>query len=177
MVFWKLSRKKKEEDLEAIECYKKKKQKRKFAPQAIDTIENKINGCSDVRKNRMVIEFNDYESASVKSITVRSNTNIKCTTRFMSGKLLMFAQLSLKSFIYSLVELLIFPEENPTVSNIYDKYDIDRILCYHVLTDTDSTSLECIIVSEVGSTYPESKVRDILFEIFSNTRIRDQFDK
>ena len=52
----------------------------------------------------MVIEFND-ESPSVKTIAVKLNNNIKCTTRFMSGKLLTFAKLSLKSFIYSLVEL------------------------------------------------------------------------
>ena len=38
----------------------------------------------------------------------------------MSEKLLMFAKLSLKSFIYSLVELLAFPEENPIVQQIYD---------------------------------------------------------
>ena len=58
----------------------------------------------------------------------------------MSEKLLMFAKLSLKSFIYSLVELLAFPEENPIVHQIYDKYNIEWIYCYHVLTDTDSTS-------------------------------------
>ena len=125
----------------------------------------------------MVIEFNDYKSASVKSIAVKSNTDIKCTTRFMSWKLLVFAKLSLKSFIHSLVELLAFPEQNPILSNIYDKYDINRIFCYHVLTNTDSASLQFIIVSDPRSTYPECKVRDILFEIFSNTEIRDQFDK
>lgn len=48
----------------------KKRKKRKFTPQSIDTIENKINGCLDIRKNIMVIEFNDYKSASVKSIAV-----------------------------------------------------------------------------------------------------------
>ena len=95
----------------------------------------------------------------------------------MSGKLLMFAKLSLKSFIYSLVELLTFPEENPIVSNIYDKCNIYRIFCYHVFTDTDSTSLQFIIVSDLNSTYPECKVRDILFEIFSTCKIRDRFDK
>ena len=125
----------------------------------------------------MVIEFNDYKSASVKSIAVKPNTDIKCTTRFMSRKLLVFAKLSLKSFFHSLVELLAFPEQNPIVSNIYDKYDINRIFCYHVLTNTDSASLQFIIVSDPRSSYPECKVRDILFEIFSNTEIRDQFDK
>ena len=69
----------------------------------------------------MLIEFNDSESSSIKTIVVKSNTSIKCTTRFMSGKLLMLAKLSLKSFIYSLVELLTFPEENPIVRQIYDK--------------------------------------------------------
>ena len=76
--------KKRDEDLEAIKCYERKKKKRKFAPQTVDTIENKIKGCADIRKNRMVIEFNDYNAASVKSINVKSNTNIKCTARFMS---------------------------------------------------------------------------------------------
>ena len=57
----------------------------------------------------MIIEFNEHESSSVKSIAVKSETNIKCTSRFMSGKILMFAKLSLKTFIYLLVELLDFP--------------------------------------------------------------------
>ena len=127
--------------------------------QTVDTIENKIKGCEDIRKNKMVIEFNDYTSSSVKSIAVKSNTNIKCTTRVMSGKLLMFAKLSLKSFIYSLVELLAFPEENPTVSKIFDKYEIERIFCYHILTNTDSTSLQFIIAFDPSSTFPEFKVR------------------
>ena len=78
----------------------------------------------------MVIEFNAYKSASVKSITIKDNSSMKCTTRFMSGKLLMFAKLSLKSFIYSLVELSSFPEENPIVAKIYDKYNIEQVLCY-----------------------------------------------
>ena len=53
----------------------------------------------------MILEFNDAQSASIKSVAVKDETSIKCTTRFMSRKLLMFAKLSLKSFIYSLVEL------------------------------------------------------------------------
>ena len=89
----------------------------------------------------------------------------------------MFAKLSLKSFIYSLVELLTFPEENPIVQQIYDKYQTERIYCYHVLTDTASTSSQFIIVSDPKSTFPECDVRFILFEIFSRTNIRNRFDK
>ena len=125
----------------------------------------------------MIIEFNEQRSSSIKSIAVKSETIIKCTTRFMSGKLLMFAKLSLKSFIYSLVELLHFPEENPVVSSIYKKYKIEQILYYQILTDTDSTSIQFIIVSDPDSSYPECDVWDILLEIFSMTEICDRFDK
>ena len=69
----------------------------------IYTKDAKIKDSQDLRKNKMLIEFNDSESSSIKTIALKSNTSIKCTTRFMSGKLLMFAKLSLKSFIYSLV--------------------------------------------------------------------------
>ena len=125
----------------------------------------------------MLLEFNDAQSSSINQIAVKTNTSIKCTTRFMSGKLLMFAKLSLKSFIYSLAELLAFPEENETVEKIYRKYGIEKIFCYHILTDTDSTSLNFLIISSAHSTFPESRVRDILFEIFSSTEIRKRFDK
>ena len=95
----------------------------------------------------------------------------------MSGKLLMFAKLWLKSFVYSIVELLSFPDLNPIVAKIYQKCDIERIICYHVLTDTDSTLLQFVIISDPASTYPECNVRDILFEILSRTNISDRFDK
>lgn len=142
--------------MEAIEIFGRKKNKRKFqTTSTVDTIENKTKNCEDLRKNCMLIEFNDYKSSSLKSISVKSKMNIKCTTRFMSGKLLMFAKLSLKSFIYSLVELLYFTQENPVVAEIYEKYKTERIFCYHVLTDTESTSIQFIIVCDIDCTYPE----------------------
>ena len=125
----------------------------------------------------MIIEFNDHKSASVKTIAVKTQTNVKCTTRFIFEKLLMFAKLSLKSFVYPIVELLSFPDLNPNVAKIYRKCDIERIICYHVLTDTDSTSLQFVIISDPASTYPECNVRDILFDIFSRIDISDRFDK
>ena len=155
-----------------------KRRKRKIQlSRPVDTIENKIENCEDIRKNKMIIEFTEHESSSVKSIAVRSETNIKCTSRFMSGKLLIFAKLSPKRFIYLLVELLHFPEENPIVASIYEKYDIEQIFCYQMLTDSDSTSIQFIIVSDPASLYPECDVRDILFEFFSKTEIRERFDK
>ena len=121
LFYFSIYERKLEEDLEAIELFSKRKKRKYQQPNTLDTIENKIKNCAGIRKNRMVIEFNDYKSSSVKSISVKTETNIKCTTRFMSGRLLIFVMLSLKSFIYSLVELLHFPEEHPIVAEKYEK--------------------------------------------------------
>ena len=86
----------------------------------------------------------------------------------------MFAKLSLKSFIYSLCETLHFP--GPKVKEIFEKYQIKKILCYHVLSDTDSTSLQFIIISDPNSDFPESKIRDVLFEVITKTDIYKCFD-
>ena len=92
----------------------------------------------------------------------------------MSGKLLMFAKLSLKSFIYTLTETLYFPDA--TVKEIYKKYQIDRKLCFHILTDSDSTSSLFIAIPEASNDFEESKVRDIIFEVIVKLSIYKRFD-
>ena len=89
----------------------------------------------------------------------------------------MSAKLSLKLFIYSLAELLTFPEENAIVQEIYDEYLIERILVFHIPTDTDSTSIQFVAISKIDSTFAEPGFRLIIFKIFSWTEIRERFDK
>ena len=119
---------KKEEHLDTGNSFEKNE---KFRKRKFQDIEEKISDCQDPRKTKMVVEFNEGESASVKPFAVKKKNVIKATTRFMSGKLLMFAKLSLKSFIYTLTETLYFP--NNIVKEIYKKYQIEKIICYHVL--------------------------------------------
>ena len=169
-----------DEKLEAIEGLIKKRKRRfqKFYNQKkIDSIEKQLENSMDLQKSKMLIEFNDLECSAIKHTAVKTKTNIKCTTRFMSGKLLMFAKLSLKSFIYSLAELLMFPEENEVVQQVYNKYLIEKILVYHILTDTDSTSIQFIAISKLESTFTENKFRNVLFEIISKNEIKGRFDK
>ena len=92
----------------------------------------------------------------------------------MSGKLLMFAKLSLKSFIYSLTELFSFPISK--VKEIYKKYQIGKIICYHNLTDTDSTALQFLVIFDPNSDFSESKIRDVIFEVIENSDIYRRFD-
>ena len=47
---------------------------------------------------------------------------------------------------------------------------------YHVLTDTESTALQSIIISNPNSDVPEPKFRDIIFEIIVPTKTYKWFD-
>ena len=95
-----------EEELDILDSYKKKIKIKKGRFKDAD---EKIIDCLDPRKTKVVVEFNDRESASIKSFAVKKLNKIKMTTRFMSGKLLMFAKRSLKSFIDDLSEIFWFP--------------------------------------------------------------------
>ena len=55
---------KKNEELEAADTYFRKKRKRKCYYRTPNTIKNEIKNCDDIRKNKMVVEFNKLESSS-----------------------------------------------------------------------------------------------------------------
>ena len=59
----------------------------------------------------MILEFNCQESVSIKYFAVKQSNQVKLTTRFLSGKMLMFAKLTLMSFVYEMLETFCFPEK------------------------------------------------------------------
>ena len=92
----------------------------------------------------------------------------------MSEKLLMLSKLSLKSFIYDIIERFFFPDEN--VKGISKKYGIKRVEIFHVLTDTDSAPLKFMFISDPNSEIPENKFRDIIFEITTSSEVYKRSD-
>ena len=119
------------------------------------------------------VEFNDRDSASIKSFAEGKRKEVRATTRFMSVKLLMFAKLYLKSFIYDVVETFCFPTEE--ISSLHKKYLIEKVEVFHVLTYTDSTALKFIFVSDPNSNLPEDKFKDIFFEVIVTSKIYKRF--
>ena len=57
-----------------------------------------------------MIEFDKNECNSIKSIVIKGNTTIDVSSQFIKGKMLMFAKLSLKSFIYDMIDVFCFPD-------------------------------------------------------------------
>ena len=60
------------EELDGVDSYEKNKKvkKRKFKE-----IDKKITDCLNPRKTKMVVEFNNSESASIKSFAVKKQIN------------------------------------------------------------------------------------------------------
>ena len=122
----------------------------------------------------MIIDFDCESSVSINLLIVNKNNTVKLTTRFFSGKMLMFAKLSLMSFIYDLVEAFYFPNEK--TKKIYKSCGIEKILPYHILTDTDSTSLMFAIICEFECNVPDDKFSDLIFKVIVENKIYDRFD-
>ena len=89
-------------------------------------------------KAKSMIEFDS--GFSIKSVAVQTNLNVKITTRFMKGKMLMFTKTSIISFVYDMINVFCFPEDNLKVQAMYGKHKIEKCFLYQNLTDADSTS-------------------------------------
>ena len=73
-----------------------------------------------IKKTKTMIDFDKNECNSIKSIIIKTDTNIDVSSRFIKGKMLMFAKLSLKSFVYDMIDVFCVP--NNEIQEIYDYY-------------------------------------------------------
>ena len=150
---------------------KKKRTKRKTTmTDFFDRIET-ANRKTNVKS---LIDFGAQQSNSVKAMISKQNCNIKATTRFLSGKMLMFAKVSIKSFVCDMIDVFMFPDEK--VQEIYKKYNIEKCYLYQCLTDTDSTSLNVIFLCDMNCKVSEECSRKILFEVMTQSKILNRLD-
>ena len=87
----------------------------------------------------------------------------------------MFSKVLIKSFVYDLIDVFMFPNED--IRKIYDKYKVDRCYLYQNLTDTDSTSVFFFVfICDLKSCVAERKSREIIFELMKKSKIFDRLD-
>ena len=86
----------------------------------------------------------------------------------------MFSKLSIKSFVYDLIDVFMFP--NQEIKRIYEKYQINKCYLYQNLTDTDSTSVFFVFICNLNSCISEDKAKDIIFEVMIQSEIFDRLD-
>ena len=72
----------------------------------------------------------------------------------------MVSKVSLKSFVYNLIDVFMFPNED--ARKIYDEYLVQKCYLYKNLTDTDSTSVFLLFIYHLGCSVDERKSRDTI---------------
>ena len=75
------------------------------------------------QKVKNLIDFDDQYSASIKSTAVQKESKIDLTTRFLNGKMLIFSKVSIKSFVYDLIDIFMFPTDE--IKKVYQKYKVN----------------------------------------------------
>ena len=114
-------------------------------------------------KVKTIIDFSDQDTASIRALGVKTNDKVKITTRFIKGKMLMFSKMSIKSFVYDLIDIFCYPDEE--VKETYAKHDIMKSFIYLILTDTDSCSIQFLFLTQLGLQISEDNTRKLIFEI------------
>ena len=115
----------------------KTKEKSQNKIKIIDFVDRKSEVLTNQKVKSLIDFYEDY-SCSIRSLAIEKNSKIKLTAWFLNGKMLMFSKVSIKSFVYDLIDIFMFP--TPKILKIYHKYDVDYSYLYQNLTDTDSTS-------------------------------------
>ena len=126
------------------------------------------------QKVKSLIDFDEEYSSSIRSIAIEKSSKVNLTTRFLNGKMLMFSKFSIKSFVYDLIDVFMFSNEE--IKKTYKKYKINRCYLYQNLTDTDSTSVLFIFICDLTSSIREDKARDIIYEVMIESKIFDRLD-
>ena len=111
--------------MEAAEDFDKKKRKNMRRLNLVDYNERKSEALRN-QKIKSLIDFDKEHSSSIKSLAVKQDVKISLTRRFLNGKMLMFSKVSLKSFVYDLIDVFMFPNED--TRKIYDEYQVQK--CY-----------------------------------------------
>ena len=121
-----------------------------------------------------MIDFAEEYTSSIRSVAIEKSSKINLTTQFLNGKMLMFSKFCIKSFVYDLIDVFMFP--NQEIQEIYQQYQVSRCYLYQNLTDTDSTSMFFVFICDLNSCVSEDKARNIIFDVMIKSKIFDRFD-
>ena len=139
---------------EAAETFERKGKRNKRPLNLVDFGQRKDDAFRN-HKVKILIDFDEEYCSSIKSLKVQKDVKINLTARFLNGMMLMFSKISIKSCVYDLIDVFVFPFEK--VTKIYNEYKIQKCFLYQNLTDTDSTLFFFVFISELSSSVDERK--------------------
>lgn len=130
-----------------------------------------------IKKKLTPTKLPHLRSISKKTESIASKewpVSARVSTRYIFSKHLTNAKISLASFIYDCIDTFCFP--NDETKQIYAHHKIIKILPFLLMTDTDSVSLELIVIAKDSCDCGEWKMRDILLRIVLENDIQYRLD-
>ena len=112
-----------QQDLESVEAFEKKNKEIKRKRTIVDYMSRHEEAYKN-NKIKSIINFDEENTNSIKSLAAEKKLSIKLTTRFMKGKMLMFAKNLLQSFVYDMIGGFCFPDQ--VVQEIYKNYHVEK---------------------------------------------------
>ena len=123
------------------------------------------------QKVKSLIDFSEEYSCSIRYIAIEKSSKINLNTQFLYGKMLMFSKVSIKSFVYNLIDVFMFPVQK--IWETYQKYQVDKCHLNQNLTNTDSTSIFFLFICNLNCSVSKDKARNIIFEDMLKSEIFD----
>ena len=124
-------------------------------------------------KIKIIIDFHQDHTSSIKSLVVEKKSSVLLTTRFMKVKMLMFAKISLYSFIYDVTNVFCFTDK--VVRKIYEKYKKQSVSSIRILQI--QTGLHFFFfICDINCIINEKESRNILFEVMVQSKILERLD-
>ena len=164
---------KRKSDKEAA-LHHRQKEKKSQKKRTIKSYESRLEEANKDKKIKSIIDFDTQNSHSIKSISIKKNTTIKVTTRFTKGKMLMFSKTSLKNFVYDIIGVFCFPDED--VLELYAQNYIIKCFIYLLYTDTDSCFIKFLFLRDIKSHITENATRELIFKIIMQSKIGPRID-
>ena len=98
------------QQLEAAEKFELQKKKNKKRTKLVYFVDRKNEAFTN-QKVKSLIDFDAEYFSSIRSIAIEKSSKINLTTRFLNGKMLMLSKVLIKSFVYDLIDVFIFPDQ------------------------------------------------------------------
>ena len=114
-------------NLEPAEKFEQKKKQNKKRLNLIDFQDRKNQALTN-QKVKSLIDFDEEFSSSIRSIAIEKSSKVNLTTRFLNGKILMFSKLSTKSFVYHLIDVFMFP--NQEIKRFMKDIKLTNVTCF-----------------------------------------------
>ena len=119
---------------------------------------------------KRLIDFNQDNPNIIKSLAIKKNTNVKMTSRFMNGNIVIFAKISLTIFIDDGIDVFGYPDG--ATRDVYLQKKILKSLPYLLLTGTDGAASQFVFASELNCAISEgSAMQIILLRYFLGLRL------